>query len=912
MNFRKHLKATGFIIATCLLASVLPAQEERPTNGGVLRLVSGWHWCESDALRSDATTVSMSLADLRAASKGLVGFFERPTRPESCDRLVWKSFRAPTEWSGRPVWFTYDAQRLASANIAEVLINGQRLPIRLPKDDQTRDASAGSSTGESSHEVVSWFVDVRENLRFDRANVVAFRIRTWPVRANAGAWLYSPPRKERVLFLQSAGLSTRANEMIERYAEHVGRHFFVEPLRRTQSFQTANELREHLRQALSSDAISGAVLIGNHPVLGARFEGQDGTEEDPEPKEPKAQIRFYEELDMPFFGPNEEGIIDKSAAPECLSTEIWTSWIRVVPEREDLFEPFLKKILDFYEGRLHYPGRGLVIPWGSEDWRKQVKTGLDHFDRFMRPSDFTIETAHGGTSHRGKGPLWQTPAELALTLYPGTVVFRLGGCSAGNICRPGITPGEAYILGRSVGQAVLTHTRPHGGAISSVPEDAYEELLRICPHLGPFYTYLFDVRAQNRDYHFSLIMLGNPFVSWQRDFSAPSARVAGRVVIESGEPAHGFYVSATRDGKPFGRVKTQPDGSYTLECLPPGRYEVRLHVNALEQTARTVVLAAQQTEVLDWRIGPLWRIEGTVRNRDGRPDKWGWAQMSAHNEPDEFERNDLFGIRTDQEGRFALVGARPLDFWLRGRVGKRDAGRTPLKFSMTPGQHRRDVELHCGRMRRATPSHLAVEDLLRSEHRVNLPLSRDENLHALADITAICIAVVRSDQAIPTSRGRAEVTRIARSVHCLRLAFQLAKPFTDTPTGSSPSYQWNIASGSRQLRRRAKTILPRNADFVIRIANTKGSERTWTSQLSSTHAGAPDFWVSEPSVIDDWVVLDAWGTPKTTALDWRAVLATRAQSNDGIQSEKTPLSGWYRVSASLGATPRLSVTKSTE
>ena len=101
-------------------------------------------------------------------------------------------------------------------------------------------------------------------------------------------------------------------------------------------------------------------------------------------------------------------------------------------------------------------------------------------------------------------------------------------------------------------------------------------------------------------------------------------------------------------------------------------------------------------------------------------------------------------------------------------------------------------------------------------------------------------------------------------------------------------------------------------DFVIRISNKTGFERTWTSKLSSPHDTPPDFRVSEPTIVGDWVMLDIWVTPETTVLDWRAVLVAHAGSSDGVQNEKAPSTGWYRVRASLGSSPRLSVGEGLE
>ena len=261
-----------------------------------------------------------------------------------------------------------------------------------------------------------------------------------------------------------------------------------------------------------------------------------------------------------------------------------------------------------------------------------------------------------------------------MDIYPAGLVIKLYGCSAGNIARDSMTPGESFLFGRAITQTVITHTKPQGGAFKSIPQYMFEDLFLICPNMGTAYQFMYDFRGS---YAYSLILLGNPFVKIQKELAAPHGSVSGTVKLLPPSAKLRFYVSICQNGKSFGRVKTLPNSDYELQCLPPGDYEVSLHINALESIKKKVRVYADRTTRIDWDVPPLWQVEGyLLAMENDKPIEDSWIEIAETRKKDNFKAHDLFPIAVDTEGRFSIVGAGRQRLWVRGRVGKKNGSKS--------------------------------------------------------------------------------------------------------------------------------------------------------------------------------------------------------------------------------------------
>jgi hypothetical protein len=269
-------------------------------------------------------------------------------------------------------------------------------------------------------------------------------------------------------------------------------------------------------------------------------------------------------------------------------------------------------------------------------------------------------------AHGGCGPHNIVRNEEALNTYPGSLIVKLYGCSAGNVADPDLTPAEALLHGRSLTQVVLTHAMPQGGAVHAVPLGAYEELLRIAPHLGFAYRYYYDLRGR---YPYSLIMLGNPFVKVGGIPHAPSGSVQGTVRLSDGSPAAGLYISLTRGGEFWGRRITQSDGKYELSCLPSGTYELNLHINAVEVRSRPIEITVAKPEEADWDVGQVWTVRVDLKTPLKDLSTLPWLEMARSRNDKAFLQHDLLAARWN--GSFQVIGTRPQAIWLRARAGRK-------------------------------------------------------------------------------------------------------------------------------------------------------------------------------------------------------------------------------------------------
>jgi len=456
----------------------------------VLRLSKGWTWQAGGSPPRVSGVVDLDA--LRAPE--LV--------PRKAGILLSCEFRIPEQWRGRPISLTYDAAAFANAGVRQIRLNNKPLRMALPVKRPEGIAAKSPANG-------NWFADVGTLCSTAAANRLTILCDRWPSQPNMGVWLYSPPERESVLFLVSDPPEAEVAALARSYAACVERTFPVKPILQTRSFARPEDVRRHLQEAYRTLGIGGAVLIGSFPLL---------TEEG------RAVPRFFESP-------------EPGAPDQRQEMSFWTAYIRSAPGIDNSVARFLRKAIDYVEGRSLHPNTRMILPNPSGDTSFLAGfSGADHFDLLARPSDFLFFTAHAGVAHGGCGPHNIVRNEEALNTYPGSLIVKLYGCSAGNVADPDLTPAEALLHGRSLTQVVLTHAMPQGGAVHAVPLGAYEELLRIAPHLGFAYRYYYDLRGR---YPYSLIMLGNPFVKVGGIPHAPSGSVQGTVRLSDGSPAAG-------------------------------------------------------------------------------------------------------------------------------------------------------------------------------------------------------------------------------------------------------------------------------------------------------------------------------------------------------------------------------------
>jgi hypothetical protein len=656
------LAALLISVVLSVQASGAPGQDqENPRNSGVWTLSREWRYGPWGDNTPDEGTINLDQAPTLERKKARV----------PCDRRLSKTFRIPESWKNRPIWLTYDAAGVAGADVSGIHLNGKRLEIALPFIPGKKGAPVPRPDVGEKKDEPTWFVEISKQCRMDGENTLSLRVTKWPVPASMGAWLYSPPKSERVLFLIDPGRVASDGVAITRYIDHVRGLFPVEPVVVQRSFAKPEELRAYLSETHTKTGISGAVLIGSHPVC-AVPPGEAGGEE-------KALSHYYEAL-----GVSEQKVRDLDN--ERLDIDIWVAWIRDIPGEPKALTAYLRKVNDYYEKRLCFPDRGMVVP----DDGGECSSGLELYDLLSVPADLAYYSAHGGMSFRGGGPHNTLNIDEIRKTCPAAPVLRLYGCSAGNIYRP-ITPGEAFLFGHAVTQVVITHTMPQGGAIVSVPKGVYAELLEIAPHMGVAYQYFYDIRAH---YPFSLIMLGNPFVKLGMGLSAPSGSIRGKVHLPGGQSSEGFYVSALKGEQYVGRVKTDARGEFCFACLPAGRHLLRLHVNALQTETQSIVVEAGKTVETGWRLDRLWVIRGRVLADKGTlPSATPpWVEMARNPVADEFTGNDLLAAIPNAQGQFEIVGSKPLTCWIRGCAGKRQRSK-PISINAEPGRIVENVAL---------------------------------------------------------------------------------------------------------------------------------------------------------------------------------------------------------------------------
>jgi len=521
----------------------------------------------------------------------------------------------------------------------------------------------------------------------------------------------------------------------------------------------------------------------------------------------------------------------------------------------------------------------------------------------MRPADYTFVAAHGGRGQE-TGPHMSIGFNESLDFYPGGLVTQVCGCMAADLRRETVSAAETYLLGRSNAILVLSNAKSEGGANPMQHVGWLQELLAFCPHFGPVHSYLLDLRGRDWDYlNTGFIMLGNPFVAWNKNLSAPSVTVTGKLVAaDANADLHGFYVTATRDGKSRGRVKTDRLGHYRLACLPGGNYEIALHFNALQKRVRKIVSVPGDRVALDFDVPQLWCVRGQVLDPNGQTNSRTWAEIASRPTRNDFAANDVFGIPNDENGRFTLRGIDELTFWLRGATGMKYRSE-PQQITVRPGQSIADVQLRPGMTREARQSVLrgTAEDFLALEQLISIPTDTNRSLPGLTDVVEVRFGLIADSERDPFIKKTGlhrEFRDRAMGPHALRIAFRLRDPMPDVPPDHPLRYSWRVvADPRRQLTH--PTIQHPEAEFTI-VHRFLHNNARWKTVPPNWPGDDPRVWFSHPFLADNWVIFDVTAFGGNEELDWRLLLLAYAERDGTKWLETVPKPGWFHVRAFLG------------
>jgi len=140
-------------------------------------------------------------------------------------------------------------------------------------------------------------------------------------------------------------------------------------------------------------------------------------------------------------------------------------------------------------------------------------------------------------------------------------------------------------------------------------------------------------------------------------------KISGKIVSEkTGEQVSGAAVTASSGMKSYNE-RSDSEGNYIFNNLPPGKYCVRLGDRYKNQAAphgyfQLIVSEGETTSSIDFQILSLekYQIEGTVKNGDGDPIEGAEIKFTRQYNPAEREFNYIpsFGIMavSDDQGKF--------------------------------------------------------------------------------------------------------------------------------------------------------------------------------------------------------------------------------------------------------------------
>ncbi|HEX8628373.1 MAG TPA: carboxypeptidase-like regulatory domain-containing protein [Catenuloplanes sp.] len=144
----------------------------------------------------------------------------------------------------------------------------------------------------------------------------------------------------------------------------------------------------------------------------------------------------------------------------------------------------------------------------------------------------------------------------------------------------------------------------------------------------------------------------------------PTGRVTGRLTDTAGAPVASAGVGfLTPDGGSTSYGQTDGDGRYSV-IVPPGTYQVRFHVSAVEQwarqkrdadTAESFEVLAGKTVVVDEQLLPTGGVAGRLLDSAGKPVTEAYVNLHHHSNGGTTPGYAM----TDEDGRYTFEAALP-------------------------------------------------------------------------------------------------------------------------------------------------------------------------------------------------------------------------------------------------------------
>ena len=146
-----------------------------------------------------------------------------------------------------------------------------------------------------------------------------------------------------------------------------------------------------------------------------------------------------------------------------------------------------------------------------------------------------------------------------------------------------------------------------------------------------------------------------------QDLAVPGGSISGTVKNSSQTAIEGATLTAMKDGKVY-ETTSAADGTYIIEALPAGTYQVTVDPNENDYVASkiddVIVVANQETSNQDFSLGQDGKISGTITNTSQEPIE-GAVVVAV--EPDDAENDPTAAFIpaiTDASGNYTIAHLR--------------------------------------------------------------------------------------------------------------------------------------------------------------------------------------------------------------------------------------------------------------